>query len=393
MKRTLFFIFWGFALVGCTDIHMDQMERCDYSIIKYEIADYADFGKFHPILGEYKDFFFFFDKGLEFKVTAISYPTVDPNGEPVEASGLVYHPLNRKSKGVIDFLPSAHMDNDGGGTDQMYAQEAVLILMGYTVIMPDLIGSGISKEKQIPFLIAENTGRVAYDMRRAAAQYLWDEFGYKLPSETIIMGYSLGGSAALATQKYYEANHSNTVKVKEVYAGGGAYDLPAAFGAFAQTGLCVYPAIAKTILAYKHYYFDYHGLELDLGQIFIGDLLLNCDDWFSGVYMSTEIVEKIGTDLHAYMHPDFFKPFEQQNAEFKKLQPFLFVNSVSEGWRPKAPIHMTHAQNDLLAPTECADAAVKKLRRAGANVAYSTYPGTHMSVAIFFFIRNILRFL
>ena len=391
MKQTFYFLLLSSLFACCTP--MDQMELNPYSIIKYETAGYADFDKFHPIMGEYKEFFIFFDKELEFRVTAISYPTVDPNGEPVEASGLVYHPVNRKSRGVIDFLPSAHMDNDGGGTDQMYAEEAVLILMGYTIIMPDLIGSGISKDKYIPFLMSENTGRVAYDMRRAAAQYLWDEFGYTLPSETIIMGYSLGGSAALATQKYYETHHANTVKVKEVYAGGGAYDLPAAFAAFAKTGLCVYPAVAKTILAFKHYYFDYYGLELDLGQIFTGDLVLHCEDWFSGHYKSSEIVAKIGTDLHAYMHPDFFKPWDQQNDELKKLQPLLISNSVSEGWRPKAPIHLTHANNDLLAPTECADAVVKKLRRAGANVSYSTYPGNHMSVAVFFFIRNILRFL
>ena len=391
MKHTLFFFLFGYALTCCSP--MDKMNVIDYHVIKYETAGYDQFDKFHPLLAEYKDFFIFFDKTLEFKVAAISYPTIDPNGNPVEASGLVFHPINKKSKGVIDFLPSAHMDNDGGGTDEMYPEEAVLILMGFTLILPDLIGSGTSKDKYIPFLMAENTGKVAYDMRRAAAQYLWDEFHYVFPSETTIMGYSLGGSAALATQKYYEAHHSNTVHVKEVFAGGGVYDLPAAFEAFARDGISTYPAIPKAILAFKHYYFDYYGYDLDLSKIFIGDLLHNCDDWFSGAYKSSEIRDKIGSDLHDYMHPDFFKPWDQQNDELKKLQPLLFSNSVSEGWIPKAPIHLTHAKNDLLAPTECADAAVKKLRRAGANLSYSTYPGSHMSVAVLFFIRNILRFL
>ncbi|MCL1974226.1 MAG: hypothetical protein FWG54_05360 [Bacteroidetes bacterium] len=391
MRQTFYFLLLSFSLACCTQ--MDQMERSDYSVIKYEIAGYAEFDRFHPLLADYKDLFVFFDKELIFKVAAISYPTVDPSGAPVEASGLVFHPINKKSRGVIDFLPSAHMDSEGGGTDEMYAEEAVLILMGYTVIMPDLIGSGISKEKYMPFLMAENTGRVAYDMRRAAAQYLWDEFRYPFPSETIIMGYSLGGSAALATQKYYETYHSNTVKVTKVFAGGGVYDLPTAFDVFAQTGIATYPAIPKTILAFKHYYFDLIGRELDLGQIFIGDLLTNCEEWFSGAYRSGEIRRMIGTDLHAYMHPDFFKPSDQQNDEFKKLQPFLKENSVTQGWIPKAPIYLTHAREDNLAPVECAEAAVKKLREVGANISLRTYPGDHMSVAIFFFIRNILRFL
>ena len=393
MKRTLFSIFFGFALAGCTDIHMDHIEFINYSIVKHETADYSDLDNFNPLLGDFKDFLFFLDKKLIFRVAALSYPTIDPNGKPVTASGLVFHPVNRKSKGVIDFMPTAHMDSEGGGTDELYAIEGILILMGYTVIIPDLLGSGISKHLPIPFLFAENTGRVAYDMRRAAAQYLWDEFRYPFPSETIIMGYSLGGSAALAAQKYYETHHSNTVKVKEVYASSGAYDLQVAFEVFAKTGFSDYPAIPNIILGFKHYYFDERGETLDLTQIFTGDLLANYTHWYNGIYTSPEIMEMLGTDLHAYLHEDFFKPYEQQNASIQSLYPFLKENSLTEGWRPKAPIYMTHANVDTYVPTECAEAAVRSFRRAGANVSYISYPGTHLTTGYLWFIRAILHFL
>jgi dienelactone hydrolase len=306
---------------------------------------------------------------------------------------LVFHPINKKSKGVIDFSPTAHMDSEGGGTDELYAIEGILILMGYTVIIPDLIGSGISKDMQVPFLMAENTGRVAYDMRRAAAQYLWDEFKHQLPAETIIMGYSLGGSAALATQKYYETRHPNTVKVKEVYASSGAYDLVVAFEAFAKAGYSDYPAIPHTILAFKHYYFDCHDRELDLEQIFSGELLAKYTDWYSGKFKSMEIMEMLGTDIHAYMHEDFFKPYEEQNEALKSLFPYLIENSLTNGWRPKAPIYMTHSNTDTYVPVECAEAVVKSFRRAGATVSYITYPGTHLTVGYLWFLRSILHFL
>jgi len=230
-------------------------------------------------------------------------------------------------------------------------------------------------------------------MRRAAAQYLWDEFRYVFPAETIIMGYSLGGSAALATQKYYETYHANTVKVKEVYASSGAYNLEVAFEAFAKTGFSDYPAIPSIILAFKHYYFDDRGLELDLTQIFKGDLLANYKDWYSGKYKSVEIMEMLGTDLHAYLHEDFFKPLDQQNETLKSLHPHLKENSLTEGWRPQAPIYLTHAKDDTFVPTECAEVAVKNLRRAGANISYISYPGTHNTVGYLWFIRSLLRFL
>ncbi|MCL1974228.1 MAG: hypothetical protein FWG54_05370 [Bacteroidetes bacterium] len=390
MKNIFYFLLLSTIFACCTA--MDQVERIDYSVIQCKTISYSELDEFHPILGTYKDFLPFLDKQLVFSVAAISYHTVDPNGEPVEVSGLIFHPINRKSRGVIDFLPTAHMDSEGGGTDRLLAEEGILILMGYTVIMSDLIGSGISKDRPIPFMIAENTGRVAYDMRCAAAQYLWDEFRYAMPNETIIMGYSLGGSAALATQKYYETYHSNTIKVKEVYASSGAYDLQTAFEVFAKTGYSNYPAIPNIILGFKHYYFDCRGSDLDLGLIFTGDLLQNYQEWYSGKYFWSEILQMLGTDLHAYLHPDFFKPVEEQNEALQSLIPYLKENSLTEGWCPKAPIYMTHAKTDTYVPIECAELAVKNFRRAGANISFISYPGDHLTVGYLWFVRNIFHF-
>jgi pimeloyl-ACP methyl ester carboxylesterase len=302
---------------------------------------------------------------------------------------MVYHPINKKSKGVIDFLPTAHLDKYGGGSDVFYAIEGMLVYFGYTVIMADLIGSGTTKDLPIPFLMAENTGRVAYDMRRAAAQYLWDEFRYQLPTETTIMGYSLGGSAALAAQKYYETHHSHTVMVKEVHSSSGTNDLPSAFAAFTQTGISDYPAIPNTIYAFDRYY----DLNIDYTQIFKGALLDHYDDWLSGAYSADDLREIMGTHLRTYMHDDFFKPFDQQNQEFKKLHPLLKENSLSEGWRPKAPIYMTHCFSDSYVPIESARETVKKLRRAGANISFMTYPGTHLTVGYLFFLRAALKYM
>jgi len=366
---------------------MDQMESLDYRVIRYESADFSSLAKFEPMLEDYGGLLFFVDKKLTFSVAALEYTTVDPFGNPVQASGVVFHPLNRKSKGVIDVLPFARLEKNAISED-MYVQEGLPILQAYTVIIPDLLGFGVNKGMKPPFLMADNTGRVAYDMRRAAAQYLWDRFRYRFPAETTIAGYSLGGSAALAVQKYYETHHSNTVKIKEVYAGGGAYDLPAAFAAFAQTGFTDFAAIPHAIFAFDHYY----DLQLDFSKIFIIDPPLHSDSWYNGGYSSDKI-EKLGTNIRGYMHEDFFKPFDQQNEEFQKLYPYLVLNSVSEGWKPKAPIYLSHANVDSYVPHECAQAALKKLRKAGGNISLIGYPGDHGVVGAHFILRLLLRLL
>jgi len=365
------------------------MEPLQYRVIICEDADYSATGKFNPMMDDLKDYLPFFDKKLIFHAAAIEYWTKAPDGSDVLASGIVYHPINKKSKGVIDMMPKARMHKNSGSAEGLFSEEGMCVLLGYTVIVPDLLGVSSSRHMTIPFLMVENTGRVAYDMRRAAAQYLWDKFGYKLPFETTIMGYSLGGSAALAAQKYYETHHANNVKVKEVNAGGGTYDLVAAFNAFARTGYSDYAAIPLVILAFNEYY----HLNLDINQIFFGDLAIHYEDWFGGSHSSRSIMGWLTTDLHTYMHPDFFKPKEEQNDEFKKLYPLLVENSVSEGWRPKAPIYLTHANVDTYVPRECADEAVKKLRKAGANIWCAYYLGDHYSVGATYFIRNFLRLL
>ena len=392
MKQSLYYLLLGAFLTCCTP--MDQIEPLAYSVLGWEEGSFSNISRFqtsdHGVfdLNNIAEYLFFFDKTVTFRVAALEYATVDPHGNPVMASGVVFHPLNRKSKGVITVLPTARIGGNGP-SDELFAIEGITALHGYTVMLPDLLGFGVSKDLRSPFLMAENTGRVTYDMRRAAAQYLWDQFRYTLPAETIIMGYSLGGSAALATQKYFETHHGHSVKVKEVFAGGGAYDLPTAFSIFSQTGFSDYPSIPNTILAFNHYY----RLNLDFEQVFTGALLHHYNDWYSGNYSVDEIMEFLGSNLHDFMHEDFFNPFGSQNQEFEKLYPHLLENSVSEGWHPKGPIYLSHSKTDTYVPIECAEEAVRKLRKAGANISLITYPGGHYTVGYLHFLRSVIRYL
>lgn len=389
MRHTLFSLVLStlLLLMGCTPMDTIEIAPVYYKVLQSGDTDFSDIKKFNPILEDFSSLLFFLDKSISIRITALEYDTVDPFGQPIRASGLVLHPLNKKSKGVIEVLPHARIGGEGASAE-FYSAEGLLAFSGYTVIVPDLLGFGVSREAvRSPFLMSEITGKVAYDMRLAAIRFLWEEFKYALPSQTILMGYSLGGSAAVATQKYYETNHSNAVKVKEVYAGGGAYDLNAAFSAYARDEFSTYPAIPNTILAFNHFY----NLDLDFSQIFTGTLLENYDAWYNGV-INTRFLENLSLNLRDYMHEDFFKPFNLQNEEFKKLHPLLTLNSVSQGWRPKATIYLTHATEDTHVPVECADAAVKNWRRAGANVVYYRYPGHHESVASVYFLRNLLSF-
>jgi len=388
-SRKLLLLLLPFMAACQLEPPMDTLEPMEgggfVTSLKTELVDFSDIPKFAFGM-DVSDILFFIDKSILIQATAISYHTVDPHGNPVTASGMVYHPLNRPSKGVIEFMPLAVLNKDGGPSDKFYASEGMPAYLGYTVLVPDLLGFGVSKDVEYPYLMAENTGRVAYDLRRAAAEYLWQEFQYKLPSETILAGYSLGGFASIAAQKYYETHHANTVKIKKVYSGGAVYDFPIVLNTLAKTGISHHPSIPYVMKAYNHYY----NLDLDFTKIFIGDLLTNYTSWLDWVFTSDELREKLPPNIATYMHPDFFKPLNEQNAEFKKLHDPLRQNTLIYGWTPKAPIYFTSAYYDEYLGTDSIKEAVKVFRQAGTSVSIQYVNGGHVDVGMYFILNMLL---
>ncbi|HOG25499.1 MAG TPA: hypothetical protein PLM86_04855, partial [Bacteroidales bacterium] len=250
---------------------------------------------------------------MKVRITAISYNTIDPLGNPVVSSGIIMRPLNRKPRGVLHFLPSANIDKFGSGSDALIIFEGVLSFLGYIVIIPDLLGNGVTKDTlESPFLMADNTGRVAYDMHRAAIEYFPGITGSPLQKHISIGGYSMGGSSALALVRHIEKEQPEDIIIDRAIIGGGIYDMNVAFEEFAKTGYAQYPAAPGIFKAYDIWY----GLNLDYSRIFIGPLLENMDSWLDRTHYRDQLIEWIGQDLHKYMHPDFFTP--ERNSEIKK---------------------------------------------------------------------------
>ena len=380
---SLIFCLASILLVACQpEPPMDAMEEGNFvKVLKIKDFGFDDADAFTYGF-DLAELLFFADRKLVFRAISISYMTKDPFGEDVEASGVIYHPLNRPSKGFIEMLPFSNLHKDDGASDKPEKAEALLAYMGYTVLLPDLLGFGVSKSMQHPYLMVENTGRVVYDFRRAAAEYLRKNMGYEVPSKTTLAGYSLGGFACLAVQKYYETHHANSIKVEHVYSGSGIYDISTALRTFVKSNFTDFPAIPLVVLTYNHFY----KLDLDFSQIFKGELLQNYKVWFNGTLTGDELLQRLGTTISDYVHPDFFKPLDQQNDDFKKLQDCFAKNSLISGWTPKAPISFIAAEVDSYVG-ESVGLACHYFRQAGSRVTLQRVNASHVEVAIFFLIH------
>jgi pimeloyl-ACP methyl ester carboxylesterase len=318
--------------------------------------------------------------------TAISYTTKDPNGSEILASGLIMRPAGRKSKGVLHFFPSAKIDKGKAGSELMLTFEGVLSFFGYTVIVPDLIGYGVSSYAEYPFLFSENTGLVAYDMHLAAAEYFRSE-NIPFSNKVTIGGYSMGGMGVVSLHRHIEQYDTAGLIVESSYPGGGVYDLGMALDILTKTRYCTFPFIPYMYVAMDYWY----GLNLDYSQVFVDPLLSNMDDWLSRKYLAHEMREFIGPDLTTYMHPDLFT--DQKNESLRKVDSCLRLHSVIEGWVPRAPMTIIHTGDDTMAPFQTAACMYETFKRKGGNVSLICGKGDHFNYGLEYYLTLLLYLL
>lgn len=314
--------------------------------------------------------------------TAITYKTTDPRGNEILASGLIMRPEGRESKGLLFFFPSAKIDKATAGTEMMLTFEGALSYFGYTVIVPDLVGYGVSSNTEYPFLFTDNTGQVAYDMHLACAEY-FQSAGIPFPRQVTICGYSMGGMGVVALHRHIEQFDNTGIIIEKSYPGGGVYDLGMAMDILTGTRYCTFPFIPYMYVSMNHWY----NLKIDYAQVFVDPLLSNMEDWLGRKYLAHELRQIILPDMTTYMHPDFFTA--EKNESIRKVDSCLRFHSVIGSWAPKAPMTIIHTVNDDMAPYQIAEHMYNSFLRNGGNVSLVKGSTDHFSYGLEYYLSLI----
>ena len=180
-----------------------------------------------------------------------------------------------------------------------------------------------------------------------------------------------------------------------VYTGGGAYDGMEALKALIRTEINGYMAIPWILISMNYYY----QLDLDFSKIFTNGMENPIDSpdpleggdgyayWFNGTHRARLLLNRWGTDLKNYMHPDFFS--EQLRGEFMKIQACLEENSLALSWTPPPllEIYLLHSSEDTFVPVECSDFLYKTYKEKGCSIQYERITGNHHEAG-FEFIKS-----
>ena len=340
-------------------------ETLEDVFVQYEVTD--------EMLGPYQTFVnMLLTLPVKYKVYAITYHTVSPTGSPVNASGVVYYPMSTIPKGVIEVTP-VNKSKETCGTQRCTMAEILPAMLGYICLVPDLIGCGSTADLPISYLQHENVAIVSADFRQAATELISQKYRNSLSKESILFGYSLGGSGTMALARYYSQHPELGVTVSHIFAGGGAYnpfDVVKAQLAQSRSDYAIIPNILYSMNFYDN-------LELDFSEIFKGELLENYQQWCDGYLPIADLTKKLGNDVSNYL-TDKLLTGVQTSEDFKSLRAALQKKVIPYDWVPKAKVHLFHSKYDYYVPTLCGDNMYLYLKDAGADVIYKLYEAEHV---------------
>ena len=301
------------------------------------------------------------------------YRTVDPSGNPVQASGALALPRDTGDAVVPDALPllsyqhGTKLMRDSVASEQGFADEEaagislVFASQGYVTALPDYLGLGDS-EGLHPFVVPEAYETAVIDFLRAARRFC-ETRGIALTDELFLAGYSEGGYATVVVQRALqeEAEYAGEFSVTASAPMAGPYDLSATM---AETLLTPEPYPAPYFLPYLILsYDDAYDLYDDPAEVFAAPYDETVPLLFDGETSADAINEDLPEVPRDVLDAAFVASFQSDSAN--AFRQALRQNDPYR-WTPQAPTALIHYVEDELVPYRNAVVADSSFQARGA---------------------------
>lgn len=304
----------------------------------------------------------------------ITYHTTDPNGQPIDVSGVVYYPKKGKPRGVVEAV-SFHSNRQECPSRHLANVQLLLGMAGYIVLESDLIGCGATESMLFPYFYHDCIAKMLADLRLAATELVRNEYGRSMPSWTLIAGFSLSASEAWALARYYHLHPELGVEPDEIWISSGAYR-PSEILAYQLRTQRTDNAYIPGAICSTNYY---ENLGLDLQQLFRGELKEHYKEWCLGDLTLFELCNRLGPDVSQYLNMDFFN---EDNEDYRRLLATIEHFNIPNDWVPSCPVQVWHGTGDTFVPLFSSDELVAYLQSVGATVKYVVTESGHLDNCI-----------
>ena len=316
----------------------------------------------------------FFDLTVEygFWLYRIVYETIDKDGNPTEASGIIAYPRvdwPQTANQAFPILSYQHgtvlQKNSVSSVTGLWVLPALIAGYGYVYIEPDYLGLGISDGLH-PYQIKEPYGTDIVDILRATDQFSNESPEFQINSQLFLAGYSEGGYATMAAHQIIERDYSNEFSITASFPMAGAYSMSGVMTdimlSYTEYGQPFY--FPYVLFAYCDSYLSTIGPAEDY---LLPEYANSLPPLFDGMHSEDDINSIMPNIPITIMKPEEIDYFT--NNQNHPLRVALEQNDLYD-WTPQAPIYIIHAEADELVPYDNAIVAYNNFIANGANEIY-----------------------
>ncbi len=365
-----------------------------------------------------------------------TYKSVSASGDSILLSGMVAWPKTMTADNILIGCHITITTNMGAPTlwDGSIKQETNLLLdhnkfkggeTGYNclVVIPDYEGYGRSVTRIHPYLYQEATARQVTDGVMAAKRIFADNNGtLKDGYKTISVGYSQGGSVAMATHRYIEQHPDicNELNFAGSVCGDGPYSPMETVSEYIQSNKMHMPVVMPLVLlSYCEYDPGMKALHCTIEDFLTEEFLASgiVDMVKQKKYQTSEIHKmfrnyiksregfRTGDDGYWYIETnnvikadciEALRGGATDNAKYRALKEALERNSIwgqwsySEGWNNEKPVILYHSVHDEVVPFANFTYAAKRLDRFAGYKQDGVFQ-SHTYVGYLFFLRHEIK--
>jgi pimeloyl-ACP methyl ester carboxylesterase len=273
----------------------------------------------------------------------LTYMTVDGEGRPIVASGLLAVP--KKGAGarspVISYQHGTIFRDAEAPSNNPTGSEPAVVLasLGYVTVAADYVGYGASRGAPHPYLLAAPTAAAVVDMLSAARTFARRN-GVLTNKQLFLLGYSEGGYATAAAHRLLQTQGNDMhAELIGSSAGGGPLDVGATLDALLQ--------------------------------------LVRNENSFLAFFVNPDLLQNLGSSLRRQVRQEMLKRLIPEDSDVVFQTNFIdnFLANDREAirrdsdvfdWRPAKPVRLFHGRGDQTVPFVASERAWVRMRERGA---------------------------
>jgi len=297
----------------------------------------------------------------------LTYRTVDPQGKPTTATGLLTLPAGGTHR--LDLVSDTH----GTMVKRSYAPSAsedtgrapsyLNASAGRAVAAPDYLGLGEGPGPH-PYMDTRSSVTASLDMLRAARTAA-ARLGRPVTGDVYATGFSQGGQVAMALGKALESGADQHFRLKALAPISGPYDLqgqeiPALFdGRVNDTSGVLYISYWLVAQNRLHHFYD------DPAEAFRAPYASRVEGLLDGSHEEEDVVRGLAPTVKRLLTPGFYERLRHPAG------PLLAAMRAADrtcDWKPDVPVRLYAGDDDTDVPIGNARTCERTLAGIGARV-------------------------